>query len=193
MIRWRGTECLVSVSGNGIRKPFLKPRGYSGHARIDWPSGNRQIRVVPHDALVTDDRARPPARVRTPAQQLGDGAERLVAAALEAAGWRILGRNLRFGRNEVDLLALDPGPPAALVVVEVRWRASRAYGLGEETFDWRKRGHLRAAVGRLHQAETLPDGTRLPRLPVRIDLVVVEPGEQGGPQRVRHHRDALAS
>jgi putative endonuclease len=131
--------------------------------------------------------------LRTPAQRLGDAAEGSVADGLVAAGWTILGRNLRFGRNEVDILAIDAGPPATLVVVEVRWRASRAYGFGEETFDWRKRAHLRAALGRLLELSALPDGTALPRLPVRIDLVVVEPGERAGPQRIRHHRDALAS
>ena len=133
--------------------------------------------------------------VRTPAQQLGDAAEGLVSERLAAGGWTVLGRNLHFGRNEVDLLAVDPGPPATLVIVEVRWRASRAFGLAEETFDWRKRAHLRAAAGRLHELSALADGTRLPRLPIRIDLVVVEPDERGaaGALRIRHHRDALAS
>lgn len=129
---------------------------------------------------------------RTPAQRLGDAAEGHVAAQLASSGWTTLGRNLRFGRNEVDILAVDPGPPPALVVVEVRWRASRAYGVGEETFDWRKRAHLRAAVGRLLESGSLPDGA-LPRLPIRIDLVIVEPGVLGGPLRIRHHRNALAS
>jgi putative endonuclease len=130
---------------------------------------------------------------RTLAQRLGDAAEGQVAEQLALAGWTVLGRNLRFGRNEVDILAVDPGPSATLVVVEVRWRASRAYGVGEETFDWRKRAHLRAAVGRLLEMSALPDGTALPRLPIRIDLVVVEPGEHDGSPRIRHHRDALAS
>jgi putative endonuclease len=130
---------------------------------------------------------------RTAAQRLGDAAEASVADGLVAMGWTVLGRNLRFGRNEVDILAVDPGPPPMLAVVEVRWRASRAYGIGEETFDWRKRGHLRAAVGRLLDMPALPDGTALPRLAIRIDLVIVEPGERDGPLRVRHHRDALAS
>jgi Holliday junction resolvase-like predicted endonuclease len=130
---------------------------------------------------------------RTPAQRLGDAAEAQVAERLVASGWTILGRNLHFGRNEVDILVVDPGPPATMVVVEVRWRATRAYGVGEETFDWRKRGHLRAAVGRLLESPALPDGSLRPRLPIRIDLVVVEPGERDGPLRIRHHRDALAS
>jgi len=142
---------------------------------------------------VTDPRRSTLPAARTAAQRLGDAAETQVAEQLAAVGWTIRGRNLRFGRNEVDIVAVDPGPPATLVVVEVRWRASRAFGIGEETFDWRKRGHLRAAVGRLLERSTLPDGTALPRLPIRIDLVIVEPGERDGPLRIRHHRDALAS
>ena len=136
-----------------------------------------------------------PVASRTQSQRLGDRAEGIVSDRLASSGWIVLGRNLRFGRNEVDLLAVDPGPPASLVVVEVRWRASRAYGLGEETFDWRKRAHLRAAVGRLHEIGSLADGTLVPRLPIRIDLVVVEPASPGDDPavRVRHHRDALAS
>jgi len=129
------------------------------------------------------------------AQQLGDAAETTVAELLVGSCCTVVGRNLRFGRNEVDILAVDPAPPAALVIVEVRWRASRRYGLAEETFDWRKRAHLRAAAGRLRQLAVLADGTFVPRLPIRIDLVVVEPsrsGEDDRPARVCHHRDALA-
>jgi putative endonuclease len=84
-----------------------------------------------------------PATTRTPAQRAGDRAEDAAAAALAAAGWRILGRRVRAGRSELDLVAIDPGPPPALVVVEVRWRGSRAFGLPEETVDGRKVARLR--------------------------------------------------
>jgi hypothetical protein len=78
------------------------------------------------------------------------------------------------------------------VIVEVRWRASRDFGLPEETFDHRTRGHLRAAVGRL-VADGLPGGTTIPLVPVRVDLVVVEPGQEpSAVARIRHHRNALA-
>jgi putative endonuclease len=129
---------------------------------------------------------------RTTAQQAGDESELLVAHRLTAAGWSILARNVHVGRNEIDLVAVDPGPPPGLVIVEVRWRRSRDFGLPEETLDYRKRGHLRAAVGRLLE-DGLPGGAAVPRLPVRVDLVVVEPGEgPDSPPRIRHHRDALA-
>jgi putative endonuclease len=126
--------------------------------------------------------------VRTPAQRLGDAAEAVVAARLAGAGWSILARNMRVGRAEIDLIAVDPGPPGWLVFVEVRWRASRAFGLAEETVDAAKRRRLRAAAFGLlgGQVPHLDSSAPLPRLPIRFDLVVVEPGP-----RVRHHRAAF--
>jgi putative endonuclease len=123
---------------------------------------------------------------RTPARAAGDAAEDAVAAALGAAGWRILGRRVHVGHLELDLVAVDPRPPPALVVVEVRWRRSRDFGLPEETVDGRKLGRLRQAASALAAAGTLPDGTPLPRLPLRIDVVAVEPGPDGRPRARRH-------
>jgi putative endonuclease len=128
---------------------------------------------------------------RTDRQKAGDAAECLVAELLVARNWLILGRNIHAGRSELDIVAVDPGPPARLVVVEVRSRRSREFGLPEETFDYRKRTHLRAGVARLLERGRLPNGQALPRLPISLDLAVVEPGE-GGVARVRLYRDALA-
>jgi Holliday junction resolvase-like predicted endonuclease len=134
-----------------------------------------------------------PSRSRTTSQRTGDAAEQLVADRLGAAGWTILGRNVRVSREELDLVAIDPGPPGALVLIEVRWRRTREFGLPEETFDYRKRRHLWSAAMRLVEAGQLPGGLAMPCLPIRVDLVVVEPpARPGGALRVRHHRDALA-
>ncbi|HJP88953.1 MAG TPA: YraN family protein [Candidatus Limnocylindrales bacterium] len=121
--------------------------------------------------------------MRTAAQQAGDAAELLVAERLAAAGWTILGRNVRVGRAELDLVGVDPGGPA-LVVVEVRWRSRRDYGLAEETIDRAKVARLRAAAIGLVGRKAFGDGTAVPRLPLRLDLVVVEPGGI-----TRHHRN----
>jgi putative endonuclease len=128
---------------------------------------------------------------RTAAQLAGDTAEELVAARLSDEGWTVLARNIHVGRHELDLVAVDPGPPPNLVIVEVRWRGRRDFGLAEETFDHRKRTHLRSAVGRLLE-DGLPDGRPVPRLPIRLDLVAVEPpGSASAGPRMRHHRNAL--
>jgi putative endonuclease len=121
--------------------------------------------------------------MRTGAQRAGDEAEARVAAYLAGLGWRVLGSHVRIGRAEIDLVGIDPGPPRALVVVEVRWRSRRDFGLPEETVDGRKRARLHRAGFSLRGAGALPDGTRLPAHPLRFDLVVVEPGA-----RLRHHR-----
>ena len=128
---------------------------------------------------------------RTAAQQAGDAAETLVEVRLLAAGWTVLARNVHVGRHELDLVAVDPGPPRSLVVVEVRWRSSRGFGLPEETVDRRKRTRLRLATYGLLDRGALPDGSALPRLPVRFDLIVVEPADRGGEPIMRHHRSAF--
>ena len=120
--------------------------------------------------------------MRTAAQRLGADAEELVAARLRALGWPILGRNVRVGRAEIDILAVDPGPPRCLVALEVRWRSRRDFGLPEETVDRGKLGRLRAAALSLREG-ALPTGGPIPRLPVRVDVVAVEP-----PGHLRHHR-----
>jgi putative endonuclease len=126
--------------------------------------------------------------MRTSAQNRGDDAESAVAAMLQRARWTILARNVRVGRGELDIVAIDPGPPRALVVVEVRMRGRRDFGLADESLDHRKRAHLRAAIGRLLE-DGLPGGDPLPSLPVRVDLIAVEPGVRDGDVGlVRHHR-----
>ncbi len=126
--------------------------------------------------------------MRTDAQTRGDRAEAAVASDLAGRGWTILARQVRVGRGELDIVAVDPGPPRMLVIVEVRWRGSRAFGLAEETIDHRKRAHLRAGIGRLLE-DGLPDDVALPNLPLRVDLVIVEPAATSdGQLRTRHHR-----
>ena len=130
--------------------------------------------------------------VRTPRQEAGDAAETAVADRLTAGGWTVLARNVRVGRGELDLVAIDPGPPRTLVVLEVRRRAGRSFGTPEESFGWRKRRDVRRAAFGLLDAGRLPDGRPLPRLPLRFDLVLVEPSPaRGQPDLIRHHRHVV--
>jgi Holliday junction resolvase-like predicted endonuclease len=77
------------------------------------------------------------------------------------------------------------------VVVEVRFRRTREFGGAEASFDFGKRAQLRQGVGRMLERGRLPDGSRLPQLPVAVDLAVVEPGAGGRPT-ARLYRDVLA-
>jgi putative endonuclease len=145
------------------------------------------VRVACDPSTVDDT----PDSIRTTAQLAGDAAETLILTRLVEAGWTILARNVHVGRYELDLVAVDPGPPAALVVVEVRWRRSRGFGLAEETVDHRKRTRVRQAAYGLLDRGSMPDGSPIPHLPLRFDLVVIEPGDRGGEPRIRHHRAAF--
>lgn len=130
------------------------------------------------------------AGTRTSRQEAGDAAEAMVAERLAARGWTILARNVHAGRSELDIVAVDPGPPARLVVVEVRWRRSREFGLPEETLDRAKRGMLRRGIARLLECGALPDGSQLPHMPIAVDLAVVEPGV-GSVRTARLYRNVL--
>jgi len=133
---------------------------------------------------------------------MGDRAEAFVADRLLDAGWRILGWQVPVGRDELDLVAVEPGPQATLVFVEVRSARDGRFGAPEESV---VRGKLvrtyRAALALL-AAGALPDGRPLPRLAWRVDLVSVtgldgegRSANRPGPPAlgVRHLRGVLPS
>lgn len=70
---------------------------------------------------------------------LGADGEARAAAYLAARGYRILERNARADRVEIDVVAARG---ALVVFVEVKTRRSRAAGAPEEAVDFRKRERL---------------------------------------------------
>ena len=115
------------------------------------------------------------ARRRTAARgRTGRAAEELVARHLATAGWTVIARNIRVGRSELDLLAVDPGPPVTLVVVEVRANRTSLFGPPEASVSRHKLGAVYRGALSLRAGGLLPDGTALPRHPLRVDLVTVE-------------------
>jgi putative endonuclease len=115
--------------------------------------------------------------MKTARQQAGCAAEDEVAAHLALGGWRLLGRNVVVGRDEIDILAIDPGPPAELVFVEVRSATSDRFGTPEERVDRDKVAHLYRAS----RALTAGHGLRK-----RVDLIVVD--RRSGRSVLRHLR-----
>jgi putative endonuclease len=55
--------------------------------------------------------------------ELGKAGEEIAVAHLEGKGYRILERNWRFGREEIDIIARDGN---FIVIVEVKTRTSNA-------------------------------------------------------------------
>lgn len=97
-----------------------------------------------------------------------------MASQLSALGWTILGAGVRVGRDEVDLVAVEPGLPPTLVFVEVRSRSSDRFGAPEETVDGAKVARVYRAALTLLRQRHLPGGRALPPLRWRVDLVCVD-------------------
>lgn len=134
----------------------------------------------------------PPVRAHRGRRAIGDRAEAWVAARLQAAGWAILARQVVVGRDEVDLVAVEPGEDGlgTLVFLEVRSARSERFGGPEESVVGRKAARTYRAAFSLLRAGRLPDGRSLPALPWRVDLVslVGDPDLARPAPRLRHLR-----
>lgn len=99
-----------------------------------------------------------------PHLRAGRAAESAAAEFLQGQGLRVVARNLRLRRAEIDLLAWQDD---VLVICEVRWRRSPDFGGALGSIDGRKRARLR------HAAACLLAGLHPPP-PARIDLLCAE-------------------
>lgn len=101
----------------------------------------------------------------TDPQELGRRAEDRAARFVEEAGLRILGRNLRTGSGEIDILALDG---ITLAVIEVRLRAAH-HAAAWRSVGPKKRRALAACLKEIARRVGLRTG-----IPVRMDLLLVD-------------------
>ncbi|HHQ68998.1 MAG TPA: YraN family protein [Halothiobacillaceae bacterium] len=76
---------------------------------------------------------------------VGTQAEKAAEAQLQKAGLRLVARNARVGRGEIDLIMLDGN---TLVFIEVRCRKQTGLVTPQETVDFRKQAQVRANAER---------------------------------------------
>jgi putative endonuclease len=107
----------------------------------------------------------------------GARGESLAAAWLELGGRQVLGRNVRLGGVEVDLLAREG---ETHVVVEVKLRGRSDYGGAALAVD-------RAKCQRLLRAARALEQSGVPG--VRIDVIAIETDAEG--LILRHYRNAV--
>jgi putative endonuclease len=115
---------------------------------------------------------------------LGRRGERLAARALRRRGFRILARNLTVGRDEADLVALDPDG-ATVVIVEVKTRRD-ADTPPEASINHHKQQRLARLAAILQRS-----GTYAGR-PMRFDAVAVHFAGDARPE-IRHYEGAFES
>ena len=102
---------------------------------------------------------------------LGIAGETAACAHLERQGYRILARNARADRVELDIVAERAG---VIVFVEVKTRRSAACGSAAESVDARKQARLARGAAAWLRAS----GQRAWRM--RFDVVTCEPAPRGG-------------
>jgi putative endonuclease len=93
--------------------------------------------------------------------------ESIAAGYLNLIGYGIIERNLRIGRNEIDIVAADG---ECLVFVEVKARRSRRFGSPAEAVGKGKLLGIRRAAGRYLNGSG--GGRRFTEF--RIDVVTIE-------------------
>ena len=115
---------------------------------------------------------------------LGERGERHAARWLERRGYRILHRRYTLGRDEADLVALDPAGQT-VVIVEVKTRSSSAVA-PEASLDGPKQYRMARLASGLAKRPEFRDR------PLRFDVVTIIWPKDGEPQ-VRHYESAFES
>ena len=98
-------------------------------------------------------------------KRLGADGEDLATRFLKENGYRVLERNFRYGRGEIDIIAEDAG---TIVFVEVKSRSSESFGSPEGAVDSRKQRQLSKLALAYLQKEKL-----LHRVDCRFDVVAI--------------------
>lgn len=120
----------------------------------------------------------PPTPGPTPG--LGTSGEELAEDHLRGLGYRIVGRDVRTGLGQLDLIAQD-GP--TLVFVEVKTRAGTRFGLPQESVD----GHK---IRKLRQLAALHLRRHPHRGPIRFDVIGLTV-QDGRVVRLEHIKNAI--
>lgn len=115
------------------------------------------------------------------APELGRRGERLASRYLRRAGYTILGRNVRLGRYEIDIIAQQGD---TIAFVEVKARRPSPIAEPEDNVTFTKRRHLRRAAGQYM------DQRNNPREYYRFDIISVVIPETGK-ARVTHFPNAF--
>ncbi len=109
--------------------------------------------------------------------ELGRRGERIAADYLTGAGHRVIDRNWRCPKGELDLVTIDGD---RIVAVEVKTRTSLAFGHPFEAIDRRKLERLYRLAWAWCRAHGMP-GSR-----IRVDAIAIVIGTGGDRPTIEH-------
>lgn len=111
-------------------------------------------------------------------QEIGKTGEEQATEFLRQKGWEIIATNYKVPIGEIDILAEDG---ATLVIVEVKTKTGREYGLPQEKVNYWKQTKLRNLARYLSQ--------EYPKRDLRIDVVGIE--ELDGQTQINYIKNAV--
>lgn len=120
-------------------------------------------------------------------KHIGDRGEDIAVSYLEARGYRIMDRNYRFERNEVDVVCFQPDPEdegGEIVFVEVKTRSSLSHGAPDAAVTEEKKSNVLAA------SQAWLYERQLEGAPARFDVVGVLLKQDDDPA-VEHFENAF--
>ena len=123
-------------------------------------------------------------KLRRPEVPLGTRGEAYAARYLRKQGYKLIVRNRREKKGEIDLIVMDR---TFLVFVEVRTRSSEDFMTPEASIRRDKRDMVRQTVRRLIRRH------RTAGLRPRIDVIaILWPKGAREPAELRHHKGVIA-
>ncbi len=111
-------------------------------------------------------------------KEIGEKGENFASHFLISLGFNILERNLRYGKNEIDIIAEKDG---TIVFIEVKTRTTADFGYGEAAITEQKRKHI-FSVARQYITEKKWQN-------FRFDALAVELDKDGSVQDIQHRED----
>jgi putative endonuclease len=109
----------------------------------------------------------------------GKQGEEIAAAYLAEEGYRIIDRNWRYGKGEVDIVC---SKSQFIIFVEVKTRSTSYFGQPEEAVDKKKKAFLIRAADAYVNQKNIP-------LEVRYDIISIVISEHR--HTIRHIEDAF--
>jgi len=112
-------------------------------------------------------------------QQIGQKGENIASNFLQKKGYKILVKNYRYRKNEIDLIAQKDD---LLVFVEVKLRSSLAYGMPEESLsEAQKKRIIETAETYIFEENWQND--------IRFDIMAIS--DFGRTYQIHHFEDAF--
>jgi len=116
----------------------------------------------------------------TDINKIGERGEALASRYLEQSGHRILARNFRYQRGEIDIIATDD---QFLIIVEVKSRSYPSFGNPEASINQIKTDLMALAAGFYQELHDI-------RLEIRFDVISII-FRNGKKAELTHMREAF--